>query len=50
MGRGWKTYLGAAALAVLGVVDIANGDVQSGVEKVVAAFTVFGLRHAVAGK
>ena len=40
---GWKTWVAAAGTAALGVVEIANGDVESGITKLVAAFGFIGI-------
>mgnify|MGYP001565767583 CR=1 FL=1 len=45
--KGWKTYLGAAALAVLGVVAILNGDTPTGVQHLSEALALVGLRAAM---
>ncbi len=44
---GWKTYVAAAGMLLLAVVDIANGNVQDGLAKLVGALGLFGLRHAI---
>jgi hypothetical protein len=43
--KGWKTYVAAACLAGLGVVAIANGEVENGVQQLVAAGALVGLGH-----
>lgn len=45
---GKKTYVAALGIALLGVVDIINGDVQTGVQRLVEAFGLSGLRSGVA--
>ena len=47
MISGWKTLAGAAALALLGIVDIANGDIEQGMAKISAAVTAYGVAHKV---
>lgn len=45
--KGWKTKAAAAAFALLGVVDIANGDIQGGMEKIAGALALLGIGHKV---
>jgi len=45
---GWKTYLAASGLVILGIVSVANGDVAGGVQQFLAALAAAGLRHAIA--
>ena len=45
--KGWKTYAAAFGLVVLAIVDFANGNAGNGIEKLTAAFGLFGLRHAI---
>lgn len=42
-----KSILGAIALGVLGVLDLTNGDVDSGLTKLAAALSAIGLRHGM---
>lgn len=48
--NGKKTYIAAVGLFILGVVDIVSGDTVAGVQKLVEALGLAGLRHGVAGK
>ena len=43
--KGWKTWLAAAGTAALGIVDIVNGEVETGVMKIVAALGLVGVGH-----
>jgi hypothetical protein len=43
--NGWKTYASAAALAVLGIVEIVNGDTMSGAQKIIGALALVGIGH-----
>lgn len=36
--KGWKTWAAAIAVAILGVIDIINGDTPNGIEKLPAAW------------
>ena len=40
---GWKTWVAALGTAALGVVEIANGDAESGITKLVAAVGLVGI-------
>jgi hypothetical protein len=44
---GYRTYIGAAALVLLAIVDFSNGDVNAAATKLSAALVAFGLRKAV---
>lgn len=44
---GWKTWIAAIALAALGVVDVVNGDLETGVAKISAALGMVGLGHKI---
>jgi hypothetical protein len=43
--NGWKTYASAAALAVLGIIDMLNGDTLTGAQKLVGALALVGIGH-----
>ncbi len=43
---GYRTYIAAAGLFILGVVDLIDGDQMAGVQKIVEAMGFFGLRAA----
>lgn len=45
---GKKTYLIAAGMAVLGIVELCLGDVPQGLQALLAAMTTAGLRGAIA--
>jgi hypothetical protein len=45
---GYKTYVAAAGLVGLAVYQFSQGQVETGVQSVLAALTAAGLRHAVA--
>lgn len=45
---GKKTYIAAIGLALLGLVDLINGDTPAGIQKLVEAAGFAGLRHGVA--
>lgn len=44
---GWKTWLAVIATAALGVVSIANGDTDTGIQQIVVAFGMLGLGHKI---
>lgn len=44
---GWKTKLGTVALLILGIIDIANGDIQSGAFKISEALGIYGVAHKI---
>jgi hypothetical protein len=46
--NGYKTYVAAAGLVGLAVYQFSQGQVETGVQSVLAALTAAGLRHAVA--
>lgn len=45
--NGWKTYAAAAGMGALGIVAIANGDVEAGIQQLVAALALVGLGHKI---
>jgi hypothetical protein len=45
---GYKTYIAAIGLAGLAVYQFSQGQVDTGVQSVLAALAAAGLRHAVA--
>ncbi len=45
--KGWKTWTAAGAMVVLGIVDIANGDMPSGMTKISAALAMIGIGHKI---
>jgi hypothetical protein len=47
---GYKTYIAAVGLALLGLVDLINGDTAGAVAKLAEALGLAGLRSAIAGK
>ncbi len=44
---GWKTWAAAGAMCVLAIVDIANGDMASGMTKATAALGMVGIGHKI---
>lgn len=44
---GYKTYIAAAGLIGLAVYQASQGDLQSAIQSVIAAFGLFGVRHAI---
>jgi hypothetical protein len=42
---GWKTYAGAAMLALAGIIYLVNGDAAHGAQNLGAALAFVGLRH-----
>tara|TARA_Y100000310_G_C20618094_1_gene781763 strand:+ start:1431 stop:1592 length:162 start_codon:yes stop_codon:yes gene_type:complete len=44
---GWKTWLGAIGLGLLGVFDIVNGSAETGITKIVGAVGLLGVGHKV---
>jgi len=47
MIKGWKTKTAAVAMLLLGLVDIANGDVEQGLTKISGALGAYGLGHKI---
>ena len=45
--NGYKTYIAALGLAGLALYQLSNGQVDQGVQSILAALTAAGLRHAV---
>lgn len=43
--KGWKTWLAAACMTGLGVVTAANGDIETGIQQIVAALALVGIGH-----
>ena len=43
--KGWKTYTAAACMVGLGVVSIANGDTEAGVQQIVSGVALVGIGH-----
>lgn len=46
---GYKTYVAVIGLVCMGVVDIINGDQQSGITKWLQALALAGIRKAIDG-
>jgi hypothetical protein len=44
---GWITWLGALGTAILGVVDIINGNTEAGIQKLVAAVAIVGIGRKI---
>ncbi len=45
--KGWKTWIAAACTAGLGVVSIASGDTEAGMQQIVLALGLIGLGHKI---
>ena len=45
--KGWITWVGALGLLLLGIVDIAQGDLEAGIAKIVAAWTAVGIGRKI---
>jgi hypothetical protein len=45
--KGWKTWLAAACTAGLGVVNIIDGNVETGAQQLVLALGMVGLGHKI---
>lgn len=45
--KGWKTYTAAACMVGLGVVSIADGQVESGVQQIVTGLALVGIGHKI---
>ncbi len=44
---GWKTWLAALSMAGLGIVRIADGEVETGVSQIAAALALIGIGHKI---
>lgn len=47
MMHGWKTWAAVIGTALLGIVDIVNGQVETGITKIVAALALLGIGHKI---
>lgn len=47
---GYKTYISAFCLLILGIFQITNGNVVAGIQTLLSAAAAAGLRHAVSKK
>lgn len=45
--NGKKTWLAAAGMVCLGVVSITEGDIETGIQQIVAAFGLVGIGHKI---
>ena len=45
--KGWKTWVGAAGMAIVGIYEISEGQVELGVSKIALALGMIGLGHKV---
>lgn len=45
--KGWKTYVAAAGMAILGVISITQGDVPGGVQQIMGGLALIGLGHKI---
>jgi len=43
--KGWKGYVGAAVLMILGVLEIAQGQHQAGIALIGVGLSLLGIRH-----
>ncbi|ADW18587.1 hypothetical protein Despr_2448 [Desulfobulbus propionicus DSM 2032] len=50
MMTGWKTWAAAAGLLLLGIVEIANGNLEGGLERIVLGLGLVGLGHKIEKK
>lgn len=44
---GWKTWLAALGLGLLGAVDLAEGDIEAALTKLSAALGLIGIGHKI---
>lgn len=44
---GWKTWLAAAGLGILGAVDLIEGDLEAALTKLSAALGLIGIGHKI---
>ena len=44
---GWKTWVAAIATAALGILDVIDGNPETGVQKIVAAIALVGIGHKI---
>lgn len=45
--KGWKTWVAAIAVGILGVIDIVNGDLPAGIEKIAGGLALVGIGHKI---
>lgn len=45
--KGWKTWLAAGATAALGIVSLANGEAETGMQQLVLALGMVGIGHKI---
>ena len=45
--KGWKTWAAALGALILGIVDIVNGAVETGITKIVGALALIGIGHKI---
>jgi len=45
--KGYKTWAAAIGMAILGIVDIIDGQAETGITKIVAALGLVGIGHKV---
>ncbi len=45
--KGWKTWAAALAMAVLGALDIKQGDMAGGAQKIAAGLALVGIGHKI---
>jgi hypothetical protein len=47
MMKGWNTWAAVIGTAILGIVDIANDEMESGIMKLSGAFALLGIGHKI---
>lgn len=47
MVTGWKTLTAAIGMALLGIVSIAEGNVENGVQQIVGGLALIGIGHKI---
>lgn len=45
--KGWKTWVGAIGMAIVGIYEISEGQVESGVGKIALGLGLIGVGHKV---
>nr|BDD47313.1 hypothetical protein 16 [bacterium] len=47
MMRGWKTWMAVAGMVLLAIVEIADGQIDAGITKIIMALGTVGIGHKV---